>query len=117
MSNFILFVCTKRHNYKPCIKGVAVKIKCCDIDMYKQLQADEYVVFSPHQQRMRYLVEFTLPDQDSGVVASDDTVGVVSEAVDGEDSGEELPEEGTHLTHTYIAFSQVNFAVLYILLV
>ena len=79
------------------------------------------MVFSPHQQRMRYLVEFTLPDQDSGVVASDGVVGVVSEAVEGaDDSGEELPEEGTHLTHTYIAFSQVNFGyftVLYILLV
>ncbi len=78
------------------------------------------MVFSPHQQRMRYLVEFALPDQDSGVVASDGVVGVVSEAVEGADSEEELPEEGTHLTHTYIAFSQVNFGyftVLYILLV
>ena len=28
-------------------------------------QADEYVVYSPSQQRMRYLVEFTIPDTDS----------------------------------------------------
>ncbi|XP_064404134.1 protein mono-ADP-ribosyltransferase PARP4-like isoform X3 [Halichondria panicea] len=57
-------------------------------------KADEYVVFSAHQQRMRYLVEFMLPDQDCGGVASE---GVISEAVEegaeGEESGKELPEE------------------------
>ncbi len=56
------------------------------------------MVFSAHQQRMRYLVEFMLPDQDCGGVASE---GVISEAVEegaeGEESGKELPEEGTHL--------------------
>ena len=29
------------------------------------IQADEYVVYSAHQQRMRYLVEFILPDEES----------------------------------------------------
>lgn len=29
------------------------------------LQADEYVVYSAHQQQMRYLVEFSLPDEES----------------------------------------------------
>ena len=32
-----------------------------------QLQADELVVYSPHQQRMRYLVEFTVPDEDGAL--------------------------------------------------
>ena len=32
------------------------------------LQADEYVVYSAHQQRMRYLVEFSLPDEESVAV-------------------------------------------------
>lgn len=29
------------------------------------MQADEYVVYSAHQQRMRYLVEFSLPNEGS----------------------------------------------------
>ena len=59
-------------------------------------QADEYVVYSPHQQRMRYLVEFTIPDQDAH---SDSEGGEGGESVDREPhdgvEGEESEDEGT----------------------
>ena len=41
-------------------------------------QADEYVVYSSHQQRMQYLVEFSLP----------------GDLTEGEEEGEEGGEEG-----------------------
>ena len=46
-------------------------------------QADEYVVYSPHQQRMRYLVEFSLPDEDSPV-----TAGEIDESSETSETGE-----------------------------
>lgn len=63
-------------------------------------QADEYVVYSPHQQRMRYLVEFSLPDEDG--LATDETseisetgeARVTTEPTDGEESMEAINSEG-----------------------
>ena len=63
-------------------------------------QADEYVVYSPHQQRMRYLVEFSLPDEDGR--ATDETSEIreagdareTIEPADREEDVEEADSEG-----------------------
>lgn len=67
------------------------------------LQADEFVVFSPHQQRMRYLVEFTLPDEDNDPESGEAVYCVGSEssrAGEGSEDEEEISQEGT-CTHSY----------------
>ncbi len=56
-------------------------------------------MFSPHQQRMRYLVEFTLPDKDSKEEACDNVDSVMCEpreGVEGVENANETPEEGTY---------------------
>ena len=54
------------------------------------LQADEYVVYSAHQQRMRDLVEFSLPEEES--VAGEEA----SESGEGGLGGEtQVAEEDT----------------------
>ena len=58
------------------------------------VQADEYVVYSSHQQRMRYLVEFKLPDEDTAP-SEDGESGVGSVGVSGEPGEEDEQEETT----------------------
>ena len=48
-------------------------------------------MYSPHQQRMRYLVEFTLPDEDTAPSEG----GESGEGVSGEPGEEEEQEETT----------------------
>lgn len=68
---------------------------CWNIDLILSFnllaQADEFVVYSPHQQRMRYLVEFTLPDEDTAPSEG----GESGEGVSGEPGEEEEQEETT----------------------
>lgn len=68
-------------------------------------------MFSPHQQCMRYLVEFTLPDKDSTEKTSDSVEGVICESRDGVEEVEseaEPLEEGTfcniRLLHRYCIY-------------
>ena len=64
------------------------------------MQADEFVVYSPHQQRMRYLVEFSLPDEDSSLAEDSGEVTASSEAgeraapVDDDEDTEAVDNEG-----------------------
>lgn len=58
-------------------------------------QADEYVVYSPHQQQMQYLVEFTLPvdsEEQEHEGERETEEGRVEEA-GGESEGEQEREE------------------------
>lgn len=82
------------------------------------LQADEYVVYSAHQQRMRYLVEFSLPDED-GITSEE--VGETGEAggAEGETREEEEPEAASegemryciHCTYSCLMCSRVPISV------
>ncbi len=61
------------------------------------LQADEYVVYSAHQQRMRYLVEFSLPEEESAAVEEAreiDEGGLGGEIEVVEEDMEPEPSEG-----------------------
>ena len=67
------------------------------------LQADEYVVYSAHQQRMRYLVEFSLPDEESVAVEEareTDEGGVGGEIQLTEEDMAPEPSEGERGTCT-----------------
>ena len=79
-------------------------------------QADEYVVYSPHQQRMRYLVEFTIPDQDAHSDTGDGVGGegverVPRDGVEGEESEEEGTDEGVaySLVFNTYTITSLNF--------
>ena len=73
-----------------------MRVCVCEGVCHHCLQADEYVVYSPHQQRMRYLVEFTIPDQEVHPDIGDgvESEGVKSEPRDGVER-EESEDEGT----------------------
>jgi hypothetical protein len=69
------------------------------------LQADEYVVYSAHQQRMRYLVEFSLPDEESAAVEDAreiDKGGLGGEIEVAEEDMEPEPSEGERNTATRV---------------
>ena len=57
------------------------QLKCCTC----VFQADEFVVYSPHQQRMKFLVEFTIPDKESPMT---DVSGEADEAGEADEPGE-----------------------------
>ena len=62
------------------------------------------MVYSPHQQRMRYLVEFTIPEQDAHSHTGDGE-GVEREphdGVEGEASEDEGTDEGVAIQILYV---------------
>ena len=74
------------------------------VSVYSELmfvfQADEYVVYSPHQQRMQYLVEFTLPgdsDQSDQPEELEGTSAAAAEEEDAEETQEQpAGDDGGH---------------------
>ena len=58
------------------------------------LQADEYVVYSAHQQRMRYLVEFTLPDEENLASEEASETGEEDETLHAEEDMEPEDSQG-----------------------
>ena len=64
-------------------------------------QADEYVVYTAHQQRMQYLVEFTLPDD------SVEEAGEEEEEEEGEEE-EEMKKKGNSMEGGNFKFNHLN---------
>ena len=77
-----------------------------------RLQADELVVYSLHQQRIRYLVEFTVPDDDGAVREEAGEPGTDTTLPEEEDS-EELQGEDTEGMKVFGWEERVSVCVLY----
>ena len=68
-------------------------------------QADEYVVYSPHQQRVQYLVEFSLPGDEEGEERDE---GEKEREREGEDEDELEEKNGLPLEGGFVNVALTN---------